>query len=479
MPNEVTGPEQTSIVSLHRDHVTVSCVSIIIKMAQENDLTAPKDSSVTGLAKSQVIGDASDRKFYGWHNTALLFFIYFAASGFVYFAYAAIFPAMVESMGWNRGSASVAHSLSFIMLGLCYPLTAWMIGKWGVRNTLTAGLLLMLTGLLLIIFLVTEIWQWTIAWGFVIGLSLALTGPICGHTLAISWFNVRRATVLGIVVTGSAAGGFVAQPVLASVMEIFGTWQSGWVTSVAVIVIALGLARFLINQPDDIGQYPDNIDPARVQSPTDKTPVRPRTYRSAHHWTLRQVFSSQTVYLMMIINITYLGTGTFLLTHGALYLSDIGISALQIGSLMGIFILGSGSGRIPAGWVGDRFELRWVMAFIMAAMLCSFFLFGATVNFIGLAIAGFTFGACYGGMFTLTPALTSNFFGEKSFAKINSVFAPMLLPFVATVPAGAGYIFEATGNYDLVFLIGTVLLGASLVAAILLKPPVYVEPAEA
>lgn len=447
-------------------------------MAQENDLTVPKDSSVTGPAKSRTFDGTSSRRFYGWYNAALLFLIYFAASGFVYFAYAAIFPAMVESMGWNRGSASVAHSLSFIMLGLCYPLTAWMIGKWGVRNTLTAGLLLMLSGLLLIIFLVTEVWQWTIIWGFVIGLSLALTGPICGHTLAISWFNVRRATVLGIVVTGSAAGGFIAQPVLAGVMESFGTWQSGWVTSVAVLVMALGLARFLINNPDDIGQYPDNIDPTKIQSATSKASSRPRTYRSAHHWTLRQVFSSQTVYLMMIINITYLGTGTFLLTHGALYLSDIGISALQIGSLMGIFILGSGSGRIPAGWIGDRFELRWVMATIMLIMLVSFYMFGVTTSFMALAIAGFAFGACYGGMFTLTPAMTSNFFGEKSFAKINSVFAPLLLPFVATVPAGAGYVFEATGNYDLVFLIGTALLGASLVAAIFLKPPVYVEAAE-
>lgn len=448
-------------------------------MAQENDLTAPKNSSVTGLAKSQVIGDTSGRKFYGWHNTALLFFIYFAASGFVYFAYAAVFPAMVESMGWNRGSASFAHSLSLIMLGLCYPITAWMIGKYGVRNTLAAGLLLMSIGLLLIVLLVTEVWQWTIAWGVVVGLSLALTGPICGQTLVISWFNVRRATVLGIIVTGSAVGGFVAQPVLAAVMEEFGTWQSGWVASLALVVMAIGLSRFLINSPDDVDQHPDNIDPARPRALDDQTIVKPRTYRSTHHWTLGQVFRTRIVYLMIVINITYLAIGTFLLTHGALHLSDIGISGLETGSLMGIFILGSGSGRIPAGWIGDRIELRWIITGIMAVMLCGFYLFGATTGFVWLALAGFGIGVCYGGLFTLIPALTSNFFGEKSFAKINSVFAPLLLPFVATVPAGAGYIFEATGNYDLAFLIGTVLLGASLVAAILLKPPVYVEPAKA
>ena len=68
--------------------------------------------------------------------------------------------------------------------------------------------------------------------------------------------------------------------------------------------------------------------------------------------------------------------------------------------------------------------------------------------------------------------MVSNYFGEESFAKINSLFAPVLLPFVAIAPVGAGYIFDAQGSYDLAFTIGTGLLGVSVLAAIILKPPV-------
>ena len=168
------------------------------------------------------------RKFYGWNNAALLFLIQFGASGFVFFAYSAIFPAMVESMGWNRGTASIAHSLGFLMLGLFYPLTAFLIGRWGVRMTLTAGLLVMFAGLLMVIFWVAEVWQWIVAWGLIVGLSFSLTGPICGQTLVIHWFNIRRATVLGLFVTGSAVGGFFAQPILTGLMDYYGSWQSGW-----------------------------------------------------------------------------------------------------------------------------------------------------------------------------------------------------------------------------------------------------------
>lgn len=426
-----------------------------------------------------MVTSTGTRKFYGWNNAALLFLIQFGASGFVYFAYSAIFPAMVEAMDWNRGSASIAHSLGFLMLGLFYPLTAFLIGRWGVRKTLTVGLLVMLAGLLMVIFLVTEIWQWIVVWGLIIGISFSLTGPICGQTLVIHWFNIRRATVLGIFVTGSAVGGFFAQPALTGIMEYFGSWQSGWMVSAAVIVLAIILTQFLINRPADIGQFPDNVDPNLAAATHDSNSSRPKTYRSEHNWALGEVFTSPTIYYMMIIAITYLGIGTFIITHGALHLQDIGISKLETASLMGIFILGSGAGRIPAGILGDRIELRWLVATIMGVFWISFTLFSLTEDFLLLAITGFIAGTCYGGKFAVAPAMMSNYFGEESFAKINSTFAPILLPFVAIAPAGAGYIFEAQGSYDLAFLIGSVLLGISFLAAMLAKPPVHQKLATA
>ena len=432
---------------------------------QENILEAVTSASV------------SHRKFYGWNNAALIFFIQFAASGFVFFAYSVIFPEMVSTMNWNRGDASIAHSLGFVMLGLSYPVTAWLIGKKGVRFTFTLGLSVMLVGLLMVTLLVSEVWHWTMVWGLVMGVSFGLTGPICGHTLIINWFNIRRATVLGIIVTGSAVGGFVAQPLIARIMAYFGSWQSGWVTSMIAIVGALVITQFLVNKPEDVAQHPDGIDPASDEGMDSKN-TRPRTYRSAQDWTLRQVFKTPSIFLMMLIAVTYLAVGTFLLTHGALHLSDIGISTLDTATLVGIFIFGSGAGRIPAGMLGDRIELRWLIAAIMGMMLIGFVIFGSSTSFPMLAISGFITGCCYGGKFALAPAMISNYFGEKSFPMINSVYAPLLLPFVAMAPAGAGYIYEAYGNYDLAFLIGSGLIGLSTLAAAALKPPVF-KPASA
>jgi cyanate permease len=46
-----------------------------------------------------------------------------------------------------------------------------------------------------------------------------------------------------------------------------------------------------------------------------------------------------------------------------------------------------------------------------------------------------------------------------------------MLPFAAAAPAGGGYIFEATGSYDLAFAIAIGLLSTAMVAAFLMKPP--------
>ena len=393
------------------------------------------------------------RRFYGWSNVGLFFFIQFAASGFVYFAYSVVFPVMVETMDWNRGTAALAQSIALVMLGLAYPLTGYLLSRYGVRQTVTIGLLMMLSGLLLLVSAVSEVWHWILIWGGVMGLSFALTGPICSQTAMISWFNIKRSTTIGIVMTGGALGGALAQPVLASMMDQFDSWRAAWLIAAAMVVIALIATRFVINRPGDIGQFPDNVDPGMAAQDALAAGLRPRTHRTSHDWTIKQVVRTPMLYLLMLITVAYLGTFFFLLNHGILHLTDSGLSGLEAASIIGLAILGSGLARIPAGWLGDQFELRWTVFGFVALMAIGLAGFWLGQGVVLLSAMGMLFGAGYGGMI------------------INSVIAPVILPFAAAAPAGGGYIFEATGSYDLAFAIAIGLLSTAMVAAFLMKPP--------
>tara|TARA_R110002033_G_scaffold48042_5_gene94014 strand:- start:5976 stop:7256 length:1281 start_codon:yes stop_codon:yes gene_type:complete len=422
------------------------------------------------LATTAQSGQAP-RKFYGWTNVSLLFFIQFAASGFVYFAYSVVFPAMVETMDWNRGTASLAQTVALIMLGLAYPLTGYLIHRFGVRQTVTIGLLVMLAGLILLVLAVSAIWQFILVWGVVMGLSFALTGPICSQSAMISWFSIKRSTTIGIVMTGAALGGALSQPILSSLMEQFDSWRAAWLLAAVMVVISLIAAQFVINRPQDIGQHPDDIDPALVSDDPTAGNLRPKTHRTGHNWTMKQVIRTPTLYMLMLVTLGYLGTFFFLLNHGLLHLTDNGLSKIEAASIMGLAILGSGLARIPAGWLGDQFELRWTLFGSIALMALGLSGFWLGHGVILLSAMGMLFGAGYGSLLVLGPVVIGNYYGERAFPIINSVLAPVMLPFAAAAPAGAGFIFEATGSYDLAFAGAVALLVSGLIAAFFMKPP--------
>ncbi len=411
------------------------------------------------------------RKFYGWTNVGLIFFIQFAASGFVYFAYSVVFPAMVETMDWNRGTASLAQTVALIMLGLSYPLTGWLILRFGVRQTMTLGLLAMLSGLLLLVLAVTAIWHFIMVWGVIMGLSFALTGPLCSQSAMISWFSIRRSTTIGIVMTGGALGGALAQPVLSAAMDQFASWRAAWLLAAAMVVVSLIAAQFVINRPQDIGQHPDDVDPGLVSDDPMAANLRPRTHRTGHDWTMKQIIRTPTLYMLMLVTLGYLGTFFFLLNHGVLHLTDNGLSRIEAASIIGLAILGSGLARIPAGWLGDQFELRWTLFGSIAIMAVGLSGFWLGHGVILLSAMGMLVGAGYGSLLVLGPVVIGNYYGERAFPVINSVLAPVMLPFAAAAPAGAGYIFEATGSYNLAFIGAISLLGAAMVAAFFMKPP--------
>jgi MFS family permease len=410
--------------------------------------------------------------FYGWTNILLLLCIQFAASGFVYYAYAVIFPEMIAAFDWNRGTASIGQSIALLGFGLFYPITAWMIGKYGSRTTLTTGLSIMLIGLLAIVTLVTEMWHWIAIWGVVVGLSFALTGPIASQTVVINWFNAKRATMIGVVITGSAIGGAVAQPALTLIMDQWGDWRSAWIASAIVVAISIVAVRFVIDHPEQVGQSVDGGSTGGSIGPDTSEPKRTvRTYRTSGDWTLRQVVARPTFYLLLCVGGGYMFTLTFLLAHGKLHLQDTGFSDVDAASILGLIILGSGIGRIPLGWLADRFEPRWLVTALLAFMIAGTAAIWSIKAAGVLYLAAFVFGFCFGGMLVALPMIMSNYFGEKVFAAVNATVAPILLPIAATAPAGAGYIYEATGSYDWMFVISLIVLGLAFFCAIALAPP--------
>ena len=141
------------------------------------------------------------------------------------------------------------------------PVIAVSIRKYGLKKTIIFGLVVTFVCLILLGTIITKLWMWIVLWGIAMPVGFAFSGFLPVMTCVMFWFNIRRATVLGIVLTGAAAAGFLAQPTFTWLMEKTNSWESAWLATAALTFVALVCAFFLVGTPQEIGQNPDGLTP--------------------------------------------------------------------------------------------------------------------------------------------------------------------------------------------------------------------------
>jgi sugar phosphate permease len=419
--------------------------------------------------------------FFGWTNVALLFFIYGAVYGFIFYGFTVIFPEMIRAQAWSRGDAAVAHTLRAFSLGAFAPLVAIAIGKAGARRTMIAGLLFGVVVLGCLGTVTSQLWHWIVLWGILMPAAFSFGGAIPIQTTLTHWFSVRRATVMGIVLSSAAFAGFIAAPLYTVIMRETGTWKTGWLAAGGFCALALVASLFIKNKPADLGQHPDGIDPESVSdTPGSGTARKARTYRTSETWELREVLRAPALYLVGVCMLSQLSAVYLLTTHGVLHLTDLGFTPMQAGSAIGSLILFSGFGRLPSGFIGDRIEPRWIMTIALAGMgVAMIGIWKAPENLGALLAIVAVFGLCFGSLVPMAPAIIGNYFGPSAYAPITGFMTPFMILLGAPVPMLAGIIYDRSHSYDIAFAYVVVL---TLVAALLttaLVPPKKAEPREA
>jgi MFS family permease len=335
--------------------------------------------------------------------------------------------------------------------------------------------MVVLAGLLMLGTITSKMWQWIILWGFVVSFGFAFCGGLPIQTVLMYWFNINRATAIGIVMTGAALGGFLAQPFYTWLMGIANTWRAGWLNGAVFAFIGLLFSLLVINKPADAGQFPDGLSPEKIKAKEEKQGIRKRPYRTSTSWELNEALKTPTLWFIVIVIIGHIMPLFLVTSHGVLHLMDRGFSQLQAASILGFIILGSGIARFPVGWLGDRIEPRWILTVTLGIMLVMFLGIWKLSNPKIMIAAGMIYGFCYGSQLIMFPTIIGNYYGPERFAGINGVIGPILIAFGAVIPFGGGYIFESTGSYDLAFIALSIFLCISFVISFWLAPPLRRE----
>ena len=408
--------------------------------------------------------------FSGWRILAGLMVTYAALCGDITYAYGVFLPSMSQAFQWSRSALSGPYVLFFIVGGVLGPVAGHSVARYGARKMMVLFNILAALGLFGMS-LIRELWQVYLCFGVMAGLGIAFAEFIPITTVINNWFIHRRSLAMGFLFASGGLGGFLLPPLISRLIGGLG-WRWAWVCLAGIHFVAtVMVGGWLIRgHPEDLGQEADGLNAAPTERVPDKGSKRP-VVQTPRDWTVEEALRSPALWQITALFAIILFVTNMLTTHQVAYLQDRHFSPFLSASALGLMIGMSILGRLSSGFLGMRYEARYLAAFFLASMgVGVLFLIGARSHLWIYLYSVFT-GIGFGGMVVLVPTLLGAYFGRTHYARIIGWAVTGVTLISAGSPSLAGYFYDATGQYQLPFAIGAVLLFAGIVIALLTHPP--------
>jgi len=396
--------------------------------------------------------------------------VYFGMCGHVFYAYGVFLPSMCEEFGWSRLALSGPYTAFMVLDGLLGPIVGIAVSKYGARKNIIIGNVVAALGLLGMSF-ADEVWQVYLMFGVFVGGGMAFGTFIATTTVVNNWFVKRRSLAMSLLISAGGIGGLAFPPLISRFISDIG-WRWSWacLAGMHLILVVIMGGILVRNRPEDMGQVPDGeITEAAQGESTGSRGLR--VYQTPVDWKVRDALRTPSLWLMMFFQIACMFTLGVLTLHQVAYLQDLGFSHMMASTALGLLVGMSIVGRLLCGALGTRFEGRHLAAICLVVMAAGVI---ALMNVKALPLIylyAVLAGIGYGGVVVIGPALFGAYFGRTYYAQIMGWTAPVGIVFGAGSPLLAGFIYDTTGSYMLVFLISIALLGVGLVAALLARPP--------
>jgi sugar phosphate permease len=403
--------------------------------------------------------------FYGWVIVAVMGAVGALSMALGGLNFGLFIKPMGDDLGIGRATFGWSQSARQVASAATAPLVGGLIDRFGARVLLAVAALT--TGLALIgLGSATEGWQIVLLFGLMGLVGMSGPGALVTTVPVTKWFVRRRGTALSFMSLGVPVGGLLFVPLTQILIDGLG-WRQAWVVLAllgAGLIVPLSLL-FVRRQPEDMGLRPDGepIERARSESgaparPEERSWTRAEAVRSPTFWRLTFVFSAvmlavSCVGVHRIPSFMDRGLDPHLISYAtALDAAASGIST---------FAMGLPTRRVPARFIGTGgfLMLTFASALTIVAndhpvMFVSMISFGLGIGVFGL----------------MQNYLWADYFGRAHLGSIRGTVMPITLLAGATGAPVAGYVRDATGSYDGVWLAATglMMLGALVIA---LTPP--------
>ncbi len=395
--------------------------------------------------------------FYGYIIIFTLFIIQF----FMFSqrsSFGVFFKPLTDDFGWSRALISGAFAVSSIMQGISGVIMGGLNDRVGPRIVITLCGILLGAGLLLMS-IINSAWQLYLIYAILVGLGMGGLFTPQMSTVA-RWFVKRRNLMNGLAMSGGGIGGFIAPPIITSL--IYGiTWRQTFLVLGIVITAAVIIAsQFLKRDPSTVRQVPYGENERRTSSLPSGT----------IGMTLKEALRTPQFWIGVGTAFCFGFVLTTVMVHTVPHVTDMGISPLVAANILAAFNIAFTIGSIVIGIFADKigFKRGYNISFIL--LLAAGLLLLPINNewLLGLFVIVIAFGC--GGLGALQPSLVAELFGMKSHGLILGVIGFAYTLGAALGPYLGGLIFDITNSYQLTFTLCMILGLTGLILTIIIRP---------
>ncbi len=398
------------------------------------------------------------RVFYGWWIVIAAVLLNIFQGGVLFYGFTLIITPLREETGWSASQVTAVFPILGVIAAIIAPALGFSFDRIGPRPLLTAGLLLMGAGMILMgqaktlpmfyaAFIVANIGS-TSTW--------ISTGPAVAN-----WFVRKRGRALGFYSLGFGLAGLMS-PLLFQLIESIG-WRDAMVVLGVISWILLPASVWVIRRrPEDSGLWPDGADgPPDANEEGEDAEI---------NISAGQALRMRSFWLLSIGSSLAFLTIAALQVHWSPLLQAIGFSERSAANLLFILPLSTVVGRLGFGFLVDIWDKRRVTAtaFVLQGIAVFVLTMVDADRWWLLPVFFIFWGLGFGGTVVTRPALQAEMFGRFSFGAINGILFMTGEAGFAFAPLIASRAFEEMGSYTPVFLVFAVLsiLAAPLVLAI-------------
>jgi sugar phosphate permease len=406
---------------------------------------------------------------HGWFIVGLTFLALLVAAGIRSTPGVLMLP-MEHEMGWSTQTISTAVAINIVLFGLMGPFAAALMASIGVRRTLLLGLFVIggSTALASRIGTPTEL---ILTWGVGVGAGVGLVGLVTAATVSTRWFVEKRGTVMGLLTAANATGQLVFLPALAMIAERFGWRPVGLILAGIALVVAIPIALFMRDRPEDIGLLPVGAQPGATLE--DSPLLRGgNPLRTAFGALARASKRRDFWFLFGTFFVCGASTNGFIGTHFIPACGDHGIPEVRAAgylAMMGAFDL---IGTTASGWLSDRVNSRYLLFWYYGLRGLSLFFvpyaFGIDGIF-GLPLFAMFYGLDWVATVPPTVRLTVDAFGREEGPIVFGWISAGHQLGAGSIALVAGVIRTHFGSYDNAFTLSAVLCLISAIAVLAIR----------